>query len=175
MTFVPVFPTVCNGTMKNRTRSGVLRVMSEDFAMGRESELLAGIVGLDGFGLDDAGGVALLPVLGLGGDSAGDVAAGEGYHATAGDKHCGGEEEKLLHGSALRLAVLLVVLVGAEVPEVLVERLVARLLLRLEVSDVGGDEAEVLLTQLHSAADCTETSACQGLVGGDRRLARDGR
>ena len=71
------------------------------------------------------------------------------------------------------LAVALVVLVGAEVPQVLIESLVARLLLRFEVSDVGSDEAEVLLTQLHSATDSTEASACQRLVAGDGGASGD--
>ena len=71
-------------------------------------------------------------------------------------------------GTTLRgLAVALVVLIRAEVPQVLIERLVARLLLRFEVSDVGSDEAEVLLTQLHSATDSTEAGASQSLVGAD--------
>ena len=73
------------------------------------------------------------------------------------------------------LTILTIILVSTKMPQVLEQRLVARLLLRLEVSDVGGDEAQVLLTQLHSSADCTEASASQGLVARHRRLARDGR
>ena len=74
-----------------------------------------------------------------------------------------GKLPRLLRG----LALLSIVLVGAEVPEVLVEGLVTRLLLRLEVSHVGSNDRKVLLTQLHSATDSTEASASQRLVAGD--------
>ena len=63
----------------------------------------------------------------------------------------------------IALIIALIILIRAEVPEVLLDGLVARLLLRFEVGYVGRDEAEVLLTQLHSAADSTKASACQGL------------
>ena len=70
-------------------------------------------------------------------------------------------------GKLPRGLALSIVLVGAEVPEVLVQGLVARLLLRFEVSHVGSNDREVLLTQLHRATDSTEASACQRLVAGD--------
>ena len=65
------------------------------------------------------------------------------------------------------LALLSIVLVSAEVPEVLVEGLVTRLFLRFEVSNVGSNDREVLLAQLHSATDSAEASACQRLITGD--------
>ena len=42
-----------------------------------ELELFGGVVGFDGFGLDDDGGVTTLEVLALVGDRAGDVATGK--------------------------------------------------------------------------------------------------
>ena len=47
------------------------------FIFFQRSELLRGIVGLDGFGLDDDGGVIALDVAALGCDRAGDVAGRE--------------------------------------------------------------------------------------------------
>ena len=43
---------------------------------------LRSIIGLDGLGLDDGGGVSALPVLRLGGDSSGDVTRRESESRT---------------------------------------------------------------------------------------------
>ena len=74
----------------------------------------------------------------------------------------------------IALTIRLVILIGAEVPQILEQRLVAGLLLRLEVSHVGGYDAEVLLARLNGCTDSTKTSACQGLVARYRRLAGHG-
>ena len=49
----------------------------EAININKRSELLRGIVGLDGLGLDDDGGVAFLPCFRTGCDRAGDVAGRE--------------------------------------------------------------------------------------------------
>ena len=66
-----------------------------------------------------------------------------------------------------RLAVLLVVLLCAEVPEVGVKRFVTCFLLRAEVGDVGGDIREVSAASLNGAADSRKAVADQDLVRGD--------
>ena len=53
-------------------------------------QLLRSIVGLDGFSLDDHGGVGFLPVLGLGGDGSGDVAGTKSEGCTK-CRECGDE------------------------------------------------------------------------------------
>ena len=75
---------------------------------------------------------------------------------------------------ATALALSLVVLVGADVPEVLLQGLVAGLLLCVEGCRVGRDGREVLLTLLHGATDSAEAGTCQGLVGADGSRASDG-
>ena len=81
------------------------------------------------------------------------------------------------HGSirASALALSLVVLLGAEVPEVLTERGVAVgiVLLGVEVRNVGGDLAQITATGIDSAGDGRETVAGKLLVGGDRRRTLD--
>ena len=70
-------------------------------------------------------------------------------------------EQGSIRATALALSI---VLVRADVPEVLTEGLVARLLLGVERCGVRGDRAQVLLTLLHGTTDSAEACACQGLV-----------
>jgi len=67
------------------------------FIFFQRSELLGGIVGLDGFGLDDDGSVAFLPCFRTGCDRAGDVAGreddgSEGHQEDGEDSGDGGSD-----------------------------------------------------------------------------------
>ena len=67
----------------------------------------------------------------------------------------------------IALTIGLIIFVSTQVPQILIQRLVAGVLLCLEVGDIGCYDAQVFLTLLHGCADGTETSAGERFVGAD--------
>ena len=67
----------------------------------------------------------------------------------------------------IALTIGLIIFVSTQVPQILIQRLVAGVLLRFEVGDIRGDEAQILLARLNGCADGTETSASKRFVGAD--------
>jgi len=156
-------------------QSKLLRGVGERFSL---LQLLRGIVGLDGFGLDEDRSVATLDVGRGGRDGAGDVARGQ--NSGGSDDHQGNccpddFHDLCFHGSRkLRLAVVsLIVLLRADIPQIGIERLVAVrvVFLRTEVLDVDGYLREVFPTRMYATRDSRETVADKDLIRCHRRRA----
>ena len=67
------------------------------------------------------------------------------------------------------LPVLLVILLRTQMPQILVDSLVARLFLRPEVCDVRGYLAQVTAASLNSATDSRKAVTDELLIAGDWR------
>jgi len=135
-------------------------------------QLLAGVVGLDGLGLDEDRGVATLDVGRGGRDGAGDVARCQ--NSGGSDDHqgncCPDDFHDLCFHSfrKLRLAVQRILY---HVPQVRVERLVAvrGVLLRTEGLLILNDLRQVFPSCMNATRDSRKVVANCNLIRGDRR------